>query len=73
MACSQYLDCQFLLCLNILSFWTYVTKFSKASRKISPPIHHSRFSILVLETLELEWQCSQYLELNPTCEQVRLN
>ena len=27
------------------------------------------FTIFVLETLKLEWQCSQYLELNPTCEE----
>ena len=33
---------------------------------IPPPIPHFRFSIFALETLELEWQCSQYLELNPT-------
>ena len=26
-----------------------------------------RFSIVVLETLKFEWQCCQYLELNPTC------
>ena len=26
-----------------------------------------RFSIFVLETLKFEWQCSQYLDLNPTC------
>ena len=70
LTCSQYLDCQFLLSLNILSFWTYdVTNFPKVSRIISPPICHFRFSIFVLETLELEWQCSQYLELNPTCAQ----
>ena len=28
---------------------------------------HLRFSIVVLETLKFKWQCSQYLELNPTC------
>ena len=28
----------------------------------------SRLVVLVLElTLEFEWQCRQYLELNPTC------
>ena len=32
---------------------------------------HLRFSIVVLETLKFEWQCSQYLELNPTCDHVR--
>ena len=26
-----------------------------------------RFSIFVLDTLKFEWQCSQYIELNPTC------
>ena len=57
----------FLLSPNILSFWTYdVTNFPKVSRIIFSPIHHFRFSIFALETLELEWQCSQYLELNPT-------
>ena len=30
-----------------------------------------RFSISVLETLTFEWQCSQYLELNPACGKVR--
>ena len=28
---------------------------------------HLRLSIFVRETLEFEWQCSQYLELNLTC------
>ena len=37
--------------------------------KISPPIHHFRFSIFIQEMLKFEWQCSQYLELNPTCAQ----
>ena len=32
-------------------------------------ICHFRFSIFVLETLKFEWQCSQYLELNPTSVQ----
>ena len=68
LTCNQYLDYQFLSSLNILSFWAYdATNFPKVSRIISPLIHHFRFSIAVLETLELEWQCSQYLELNPTC------
>ena len=68
MTCSQYFDWQFLLSLNILSFWTYnVTKFPKVSGIISPPIRDLRFSIGVPDTLEWEWQCSQYLELNPTC------
>ena len=66
--CSQYLDWQFLLSLNILSFWTYdVTNFPKISEIMSPPICHFRFLIFVLETLKFEWQCSQYLELNLTC------
>ena len=26
-----------------------------------------KFSILVTENLKFEWQCSEYLELNPTC------
>ena len=66
--CSHYLDWQFLLSLNILSFWTYdVTNFPKVSEIMSPPIYHIRFSIYVLETLKFERQCSQYLELNPTC------
>ena len=26
--------------------------------------------MFVLETLKLEWQCSQYFELNPTCEKL---
>ena len=57
-----------LLSLNILSFWTYgLTHFLKVGGIISPPIRHFRFSIFLLETLELEWQCSQYLEFNPTC------
>ena len=68
LTCSQYLDQQFLLSLNISSFWIYgVTYFPKISRIISPPIRCFRFSAFILETLELEWQCSQYLELNPTC------
>ena len=30
LTCSQYLDCQFLLSLNTLSFWTYdITNFPK--------------------------------------------
>ena len=43
LTCSQYLDCQFLLSLNILSFRTYdVTKFPTASKIISPLIHRGR-------------------------------
>ena len=69
LTCSQYRHWQFLLSLNIINFWTYdVTNFPKVSKIMSPWIHYFRFSISVLETLELEWQCSQYLELNPTCD-----
>ena len=32
------------------------------------PIYTFRFSIFVLEALKFEWQYSQYLELNSTCE-----
>ena len=68
LTCSQYLDWQFLLSPNILSFWIYdVTNFPKINRIISPPIRHFRFSISVIETFELGRQCSQYLKLNPTC------
>ena len=66
---SQYLDCQFLLSLNILSSWTHhVMNFPNINGIVSPPNLHLRFSIVVLETSKLERQCSQYLELNPTCE-----
>ena len=34
---------------------------------------HLRFSIVVLETLKFEWQCSQYLELIPTCENASID
>ena len=34
---------------------------------MSPPNSYFRFPIFVLETPKLEWQCSQYLELNQTC------
>ena len=33
---------------------------------------HFRFSFFVIENLKFEWQCSQYLELNPTCGPARL-
>ena len=55
------------LLLNILSFWTNnVTNFPKVIRLMSLPICCFRFSIFVLETLKFEWQCNQYLQLNPT-------
>ena len=34
---------------------------------ISPPSCHLTFLIVVLEIFKLEWQCSEYGELNPTC------
>ena len=40
---------------------------------ISPLTCHFRFLIVVLETLKLEKQCSQYLTLNPTCAKVHQN
>ena len=46
---------------------------------MSLPIYHFRFSIFVLETIifkkkgrYIHWQCSQYLELNPTCALVQI-
>ena len=55
------------LLLNILSFWTNnVTNFPKVTLLMSLPICCFRFSIFVLETLKFEWQCNQYLQLNPT-------
>ena len=51
-----------------LSCWTNdVEDFPKLTWIISPSSCHLRFSIVVLETLKLEWQCSQYHKLNPTC------
>ena len=51
---------------NVLSFWTNdVTIFSTVTGMISLSICHVRFLIF---DLELEWQCSQHLELNPTCD-----
>ena len=35
-------------------------------------ICHFKCSIFVLETLKFGWQCSQYLELNPTYTLVTL-
>ena len=68
---NQYPDWQYLLSLNILSFSTYhVINFPKVSGIKSSPNYHFRFPIFVLETFKLQWQCSQYLELNPTCADV---
>ena len=54
---------------NILGFWTNdVTHFPKGTIITTFQICHFRVSIFVLETFKLEWQCSQGLELNPTCE-----
>ena len=48
---------------NILNVWTNdVTNFLKVIGIMS--ICHFRFLIFVFNC---EWQCSQYLELNPTC------
>ena len=33
---------------------------------------HFRFSIFVIENMKSEWQCSRYLELNPTCDSARV-
>ena len=42
-------------------------QFSKVTQILSSLTCHIRFSIFFLQTLKSEWQCSQYLELNPTC------
>ena len=50
------------------SFWTNdATNFPKVMKLMSSLTCHLRFLIFVLETLKFEWQCGQYLELNPTC------
>ena len=65
---SQYLVAQFLWIHFFLSCWTSdVTNSPKVMKLMSLPKCHFRFLIVVLETLKFEWQCSQYLELNPTC------
>ena len=65
---SQYPVAQFLWANFFFSCWTNnVTKFPKVTWVISLPIGHLRFSIVALEILKLECQCSQYLTLNPTC------
>ena len=54
---------------NILSFWTNnVTNFPKVMKLMCSLTCHFWFSIFVIENMKFEWQCSQYLELNPTCE-----
>ena len=54
---------------NKLRVWTNdVTNILKVTQIISPQTSYFRFSIFVLEALKFEWQCSQYLELNPTCD-----
>ena len=66
---SQYFVAHFLWTHFFLSCWTdYVINFLKVMNLMSSPNCHLRFSIVVLETLKFEWQCSQYLELNPTCD-----
>ena len=45
--------------------------FSKVMNLMSSPNCLLWFSIVVLETLNFEWQCSQYPELNPTCGKAR--
>ena len=71
-------ECRYLLqivfltkYLKLLDQWCY--KFSKGYQIISPPTCRLRFSIFILETLKVEWQCSQYLELNPTCGHFMFN
>ena len=44
-----------------------VTNFQKDMKLMFSLACHLRFLIVIPETLEFEWQCSQYLELNPTC------
>ena len=39
----------------------------KFMKLMSSPTCHLRFSIYVVEFLKCDGQCSQYLELNPTC------
>ena len=63
---TDYKSVQYLH--NIFCFWIKsVTHFLKVTQIMFLPICYYRFSIFALETLKLEWQCSQYLELNPTC------
>ena len=65
---SQYFVAQFLWTYFFLSCWTNdVTNFPKVMNLMSSPNCYLRFSIVVLETLKFEWQCSQYLELKPSC------
>ena len=51
------------------SCWTNdVTNFLNVIWIISPLTCHFRFLIVVLKAFKFEWQCSQYLILNPTCD-----
>ena len=34
---------------------------------VSPDLSFEIFNFFVVETLKFECQCSQYIELNPTC------
>ena len=71
---SQYLFAQFLWIHFFLSCWTNdVTNFPNVMKLMSSPNCHLRFSIFVPETLKFKWQCSQYLELNPTCDYGRIH
>ena len=58
-------DYKSILLPNILGFWN--NDVSKITQIVSSLTCHLRFSIFVIQTLKSEWQCSQYLELNPTC------
>ena len=62
--CSQYLDSQFLLSLNILSFWTYdVTNILK-TRGIMPL---SIFIVCRMDFDKTRWSCS--LNSDQSCTQ----
>ena len=70
---NQYFVAQLLRTHFFLSFWTNdFTNFLKVMNLMSSPNCHLRFSIVFLKTLKFQWQCSQYLELNPTCELVTM-
>ena len=59
---------KFLWTHFFLSCWTNdVTNFPKVIKSMPSMNCHLRFSIFVPETLKFKWQCSQCLELNPTC------
>ena len=46
---------------------SFLPNILKRTYLMSLLICHFKCSIFVLETLKFGWQCSQYLELNPTC------